>query len=49
MTTGAIILLAVFFVTLFLNVPIALCLGFSSAYHGYPSCGYHADHVRQYK
>jgi len=30
MTTGAIILFAVFFITLFLNVPIALCLGFSS-------------------
>lgn len=30
MTTGSIILFAVFFVTLFLNVPIALCLGFAS-------------------
>jgi C4-dicarboxylate transporter DctM subunit len=30
MTAGSIILFAVFFVTLFLNVPIALCLGFAS-------------------
>ncbi|WP_258360744.1 TRAP transporter large permease [Moorella sulfitireducens] len=30
MTTGAIILLTVFFSTLFLNVPIAICLGLSS-------------------
>jgi hypothetical protein len=47
------IFISVFFVTLFLNVPIALCLAFPVwLQYDLPwisSCGYHADHVRQYK